>query len=54
MQLAKEAEAAEHVTTPFQFLHVSILREYLYKEFAAADFGAVRARHTHPDIPSTP
>ena len=40
-QLAKEAEAAEQVTTPFQFLHVSILREYLHKEFAAADFGEV-------------
>eukprot|EP00964_Phaeocystis_antarctica_P083755 scaffold52716_cov63-Phaeocystis_antarctica.AAC.3 len=39
MQIAKEAEAAERVTTPFQFLHIGILREYLHKEFAAADFG---------------
>ena len=56
MQIAKEAEAAERVTTPFQFLHISILREYLHKEFAAADFGEVGFARTpnptpHPPLP---
>ena len=37
---AKEAEKAAAGPTPFQFLHVRILREYLCKEFCQADYSA--------------
>ena len=38
-QVAKEAEEATASVTPFQFLHVSVLREYLNKEFCDAEYG---------------